>query len=167
VLSFFLNRELSIPRLFFFPQSSTNLHRLFFGISLTPNTARSIFAHRLNRKRRRLYGSVQSLRFLNRCRDSERNREVCRLSDSAWRLQELNGDCEARLMREAQGCRVRSRGCDSLTAIAALAVSETSEAWRFGLESVRASRLSRYWIRSESSGALRFGAKVAIASPLL
>jgi len=30
-----------------------------------------------------VYGSVQSLRFLNRCRDSERNREVCRFPNSA------------------------------------------------------------------------------------
>jgi len=62
---------------------------------------------------------------------------------------------------------VRQRGCESLTAIAASAALETSEAGRFGLEFVRASRLSRRWVRSESSGALRFGAKVAIASPLL
>jgi hypothetical protein len=49
---FFLNRKPAIPVHFFFPQSSTNLHRLFFGISLTPKTARFIFRHRLNRKRK-------------------------------------------------------------------------------------------------------------------
>jgi hypothetical protein len=42
VFSFFFYREPSISVLFFFPQSSTNLHRLFFGISLTPKTARFI-----------------------------------------------------------------------------------------------------------------------------
>ena len=59
------------------------------------------------------------------------------------------------------------RGCDSLTAIVALAVFEISEARRFGLEFAKALRLSRPWTTSESSGALRFGAEVAIASPLL
>jgi len=43
---------------------------------LTPKTTKFIFRTRLNRKRNRLYGSVQTSRYLNRCRDSDRNREV-------------------------------------------------------------------------------------------
>jgi len=46
-------------------------------------------------------------------------------------LQELNRNCDARLMREAQGRRARFRGCDSLTAIAALAMSETTIVAKF------------------------------------
>jgi hypothetical protein len=59
--------------------------------------------------------------FLNRCRDSERNREVQELPNAARTSPELNRPCGAKRKREARRCKVRFRGCDSLTAIAALA----------------------------------------------
>jgi hypothetical protein len=72
-----------------------------------------------------------------------------RLPHSARMPRELNGPCGAKLERGAQRCKVRFRGCGSLTAIATLAAIRNLRGLAVWSEFARASRLSRRWAKSK------------------